>query len=133
MAGIADYFCGTVSISKFAQIVNLETIPVGYTDADGFHQTGLQRNLYTGTYTEKRFYFEGVPVSIANDLPSSATITDIDGSTHTVSFTPSVSDGSSGTAVFENYNNAVTVSKMSPHLRTVEVVERTGVLSCTTT
>lgn len=131
MAGIADYFGGTVSISKFAQIVHLETIPVGYTDADGFHQTGIQRNLYTGTYTEKRFYFEGVPASLANSLPTSATVTDIDGTTHTVSFTPTVTDGSSGTAVFENYNNAVTVAKMSPHLRTVEVVERTGVLGVT--
>lgn len=133
MAGIADYFCGTVSVSKFAQIVHLEVIPTGYIVDGVFHQTGVQRNVYKGTYTEKRFYFEGVPVALANNLPASVTVTDIDGSTHTVSFTPSVNDGSSGTGMFEDYNNAVTVAKMSPHLRTVEVTERSGVLSVTTT
>ena len=63
-------------------------------------------------------------------LPESVSVTDIDGRTHTVSFEENVTDGSSGSSIFEKYSNAVTVSKMSPHLRTVEVVERTGKLFC---
>ena len=129
MATIADYFCGTVSVSKYAQIVNVEIIPKGYIDENGkFHEFGATRNLYVGKFTEKRFYFEGVPATMAKSLPSSATVTDIDGTTYTVSFVESITDGSQGTASFENYNNSVNIGKMSPHLRTIEVVERRGTL-----
>lgn len=127
--GIADYFEGTVSVSKFAQIIHLEMIPQGYIVDGEFKLTGYQRNLYKANYVEKRYSFIGVPVSLANALPQSATVKDIDGSEHTVSFVESVTDGSSGTMVFENYNNSVVVNKLSPHLRTVEVTERTGTLS----
>lgn len=128
MATIADYFCGTVSVSKYAQIVNVEIIPKGYIVDGVFHQTGATRNLYVGKYTEKRFYFEGVSATMAANLPSSATVTDIDGKTFTVSFVESITDGSQGIASFESYNNAVNIGKMSPHLRTIEVVERRGTL-----
>ena len=126
---IADYFEGTVSVSKFAQIIHLEMIPQGYIVDGEFKLTGYQRNLYKANYVEKRYSFIGVPVSLAKALPESAIVKDIDGSEHTVSFVESVTDGSSGTMVFENYNNSVVVNKMSPHLRTVEVTERTGTLS----
>ena len=128
MATIADYFCGTVSVSKYAQIVNVEIIPKGYIVDGVFHQTGATRNLYVGKFTEKRFYFEGVSATMAKSLPSSATVTDIDGTTYTVSFVESITDGSQGTASFETYNNSVNIGKMSPHLRTIEVVERRGTL-----
>ena len=128
--GIADYFAGAVSISKFAQIVHLEMIPQGVIIDGVFNLTGYQRNLFKAHYVEKRYSFIGVPVDMANRLSGTATVTDIDGKTHTVSFDESVTDGSSGTAIFENYNNAVVISKMSPHMRTVEVVERTGNLYC---
>lgn len=127
--GIADYFEGTVSVSKFAQIVHLEIIPQGITIDGVFNPTGYQRNLYKAHYIEKRYSFIGVPVSLAKALPDSAIVKDIDGSEHTVSFVESVTDGSSGTMVFESYNNSVVVNKMSPHLRTVEVTERIGTLS----
>ena len=126
---IADYFEGTVSVSKFAQIIHLEMIPQGYIVDGEFKLTGYQRNLYKANYVEKRYSFIGVPVSLAKALPKSAIVKDIDGSEHTVSFVESVTDGSSGTMVFENYNNSVVVNKMSPHLRTVEVTERKGTLS----
>lgn len=128
MATIADYFCGTVSVSKYAQIVNVENIPKGAIIDGVFVQTGAIRNLYVGKFTEKRFYFEGVSATMAANLPSSATVTDIDGTTYTVSFVESITDGSQGTASFETYNNSVNIGKMSPHLRTIEVVERRGTL-----
>jgi hypothetical protein len=128
--GIADYFAGTVSVSKFAQIVHLEMIPQGVIIDGVFNLTGYQRNLFKAHYVEKRYSFIGVPASLANILSGKVTVTDIDGSSHTVSFDESVNDGSSGTAIFENYSNSVVINKMSPHMRTVEVTERTGILYC---
>jgi hypothetical protein len=129
---IADFFCGVVSINKFSQIVNLEMIPYGIAIDGEFQLHGYKRTLYVGNYTEKRFYFEGIPASLAENLPDDVTVTDITGKTYKVSFNPSVSDGSSGTAIFENYNNSVAITKMSPRLRCIEVVERTGDLSAST-
>lgn len=132
MAGIADYFDGNVGITKFAQIVNMEMFPVGYyVEEDGereFVCTGYQRRVYVGKYVEKRFYFEGVPYNIARTLTGAHTVTDVYGVTHSVNFDAVVTDGSSGTAVFENENNSVSISRISPHLCSIEVVNRTGTL-----
>lgn len=121
MAGIADYFGGKVSERTWSQVVHLEQYPVGYTVDGKFYPTAWVRNLYTGTFRERRFYFEGVPVSIANSLPESASVTDINGTSYTVSFKSEVRDSSGGSAVLETYNNSVSVGKMSPRMRTEEV------------
>lgn len=135
MSDMSKYFCGTVSVQKFSQIVHLELIPVfqSVTDEKGnttLNQTGLIRNLYTAKTEEQRFLFEGVPALVADNLSGSVTVTDISGKTYTVSFEPKIVDASSGTAVMEKENNAVTIFKTSPHLRTVEVVHRNTQYFC---
>lgn len=130
MAGIADYFGGKVNERTWSQVIHLEQYPVGYIVDGKFNPTSWVRNLYTGTFRERRFYFEGVPVSIANSLPESASVTDINGTSYTVSFKAEVVDGSGGSAVLETYNNSVSVGKMSPRMRTVEVTERVATYYC---
>jgi hypothetical protein len=124
------YFTGVVLESKYAQIIDLVSVPLGVNINGVFNQTGVRNDLYVGHYIEKRYVFEGVPASLAKALPDSVEVSDINGDTHTVSFKEGVNNSSGGTAVFENYNNAIIVSKLSPHLRTVEVVETRGELYC---
>lgn len=126
---MAKYFCGAVQTSKSAQIVDLETGFNGYyvTESDGtktFHPTSLYRDLITSKTTERRFQFEGVPASIADNLSGSVTVTDISGKSYTVSFDEKITDGSQGTAVLEKESNHVSITKYSPHLRTVEVINK---------
>lgn len=126
---MAKYFCGAISTSKYAQVTHLELVPGGYivTDQEGneeFHQTTTIRYLYTTKTVERRFLFEGVPATIADDLTGSVTVTDINNKQYTVSFDEIIVDGSTGTAVLEKESNHVSISKMSPHLRTVEVVNK---------
>lgn len=127
MASIADYFAG-VEISKRSQILDMEMIPRGYYLDGVFNTTSFQRTLVKGHYTEKRFSFIGVPAAMANSLSGKVTVKDISGKTHEVSFDSNVTDGSTGTSVFENYNNSVNIIPMSPHLRRVDVVNVTGTM-----
>jgi hypothetical protein len=127
---MAKYFCGAVAISKSAQVAHLEVVPGGYYVDDEFHQTTIHRNLYTTKTIESRFVFEGVPATIADDLSGSVAVTDISGKSYTVSFDENIVDGSSGTAVLEKESNHVNITKMSPHLRTVEVVNRISTHFC---
>ena len=124
------YFCGVVNTEKHSQILQVEMVPTGTsTDASGVVSVlGWRRDVYTGEYTTRTFVFEGVPVATANSLSGSVAVADIDGSSYNVKLTPYVTDGSSGSAIFEKENNAVSVRKISPHMCRVEVVNRTGVL-----
>ena len=126
---MVKYFCGAVQTTKSAQIVDLETGYNGYylKESDGtetFHPTSFYRNLITSKTTERRFQFEGVPATIADNLSGSVTVTDIGGKSYTVSFDEKITDGSQGTAVLEKESNHVSITKFSPHLRTVEVINK---------
>ena len=136
MDSLAEYFAGVTGKTKYSQIVALEMIPNMYTVTD--EETGetktyiasYTRKLYTGDYETRTYVFEGVPVSLADNLPESVTITEVGGTTHTVHLREFVSDGSSGTAIFENDHNIVTVHRVSPHMRTIEVTRTIGTLKC---
>ena len=123
------YFSGIVSVSRTAQITNLETGFNGYImkEEDGteeFHPTSFFRELITSKTIEQRYEFNGVPANIAYTLSGTATVNDVYGRQHTVSFDEKVVDGSRGTSILETENNAVVVSPISPHLCRVEVVNK---------
>jgi hypothetical protein len=136
MASLADYFAGVTGVSRYSQIVHLEMIPYRYTVTDTNtgvtkeYISGYKRNLYTADYETRTFVFEGVPVSLAENLPNSVNVTDVGGKSHTIKLTSFVDDGSSGTAIFENDRNTVTIHRTSPHMRTIEVTRTTGTLYC---
>jgi hypothetical protein len=136
MASLAEYFAGVTGTIKTAQIVDLEMIANKGTITDldtgevKEYIASYTRNLYTGEYETRTYVFEGVPVSIADNLPESVTVTEVGGTSHTVHLREFVSDGSSGTAIFENDRNTVTVHRVSPHMRTIEVTRTIGALKC---
>lgn len=130
------YFCGEVNTEKHSQIVSLEMLPriSRVTNEETGEVTeyvhGYTRNLYTGVFETRTYVFEGVSAEMAAKLPESITVTDVGGAAHVVSFKTYVHDGSSGTAVFEDDANNVTIHRMSPNLRRIEVVRRVGTLYC---
>ena len=136
MASLAEYFVGVTGITKSSQIVDLEMIANKGTITD--MDTGevkeyiasYTRNLYTGDYETRTYVFEGVPVSLADNLPDTITVTEVGGKSHTVHLREFVSDASSGTAIFENDRNTVTIHRVSPHMRTIEVTRTIGTLKC---
>ena len=84
MASLAEYFAGVTGITKSAQIIDLEMIANKGTITDldtgevKEYIASYTRNLYTGEYETRTYVFEGVPVSIADNLPESVTVTEID-------------------------------------------------------
>jgi hypothetical protein len=136
MASLAEYFAGVTGTIKTAQIVDLEMIANKGTITDldtgevKEYIASYTRNLYTGEYETRTYVFEGVPVSLADNLPESVTVTEVGGTSHTVHLREFVSDASSGTAIFENDRNTVTVHRVSPHMRTIEVTRTIGALKC---
>lgn len=136
MASLAEYFAGVTGKIKSAQIVDLEMIANTGTITDldtgevKEYIASYTRNLYTGEYETRTYVFEGVPVSLADNLPESVTVTEVGGTSHTVHLREFVSDGSSSTAIFENDRNTVTVHRVSPHMRTIEVTRTIGTLKC---
>lgn len=136
MASLAEYFAGVTGVSRYSQIVHLEMIPYRYTVTDTNtgetkeYISGYKRNLYTADYETRTFVFEGVPVSLADSLPETVTVAEVDGTEHTVHLKQSVHDGSSGTAIFEDDRNTVTIHRASPHMRTIEVTRTIGTLYC---
>ena len=134
MTSLAEYFAGVTSRNKYSQIVALEMIPNTYTVTDeetGETKTSIAsytRKLYTGDYETRTYVFEGVPVSLADNLPESVTVTEVGGTSHTVHLHEYVTDGSSGTAIFENDRNTVTIHRVSPHMRTIEVTRTVATL-----
>ena len=136
MASLAEYFAGVTGKIKSAQIVDLEMIANKGTITDldtgevKEYIASYTRNLYTGEYETRTYVFEGVPPSIADNLPESVTVAEVGGTTHTVHLREFVSDASSGTAIFENDRNTVTIHRVSPHMRTIEVMRTIGALKC---
>lgn len=133
MAELQDYFCGVANSEKHSQIVNLEMLPriSKVTDENGNvteYLHGYDRFLAVGEYETRTYVFEGVPVAMADALPASVVVTDVGGASHTVHFSTYVKDGSSGSAIFENDSNTVSIHRMSPHMRRIEVVRRIGAL-----
>ena len=70
------------------------------------------------------FPFEGVPASIANSLPTSATVTDASGNVYTVSFVDAVTVA--GRALIETLSNRVSKVNVSPHLWRIVVLHKEG-------
>ena len=119
MAALADYFCGRVEQREYAQVHDFEF----GTYANGLGGTGAYRNLVTARVVEQTFRFEGVPASLA-DSRASVTVTDVGGSSYTFAPSSSVTDGSSGSLVFEVESVQVSRARMSPRMWTLAVVRR---------
>ena len=90
-----------------------------------------QKQTGEGTQADNAAITEAVTAedpALADNLPESVTVTEVGGTSHTVHLREFVSDGSSGTAIFENDRNTVTVHRISPHLRTIEVTRTVAAL-----
>lgn len=115
---LANFFDGKVAQEEFTQVVDLNTgttggwLPVFY------------RELVTREAVTQTFTFTGCSYADAHST-AQVTVTDIGG--HQYTFTPksSVTDGSSGTKVFETESVQVRRRRISYHMWEVEVT-RTG-------
>lgn len=128
MAGLSDYFCGRVEQREYSQVHDFEYVPnyVNITNPDGTtttRVTSYTRNLVTARVVEQTFRFEGVPASAAEST-GSATVTDVGGASYTVPLASSVTDGSTGSRVFEVESVQVSRSRTTPHMRTITVTRR---------
>lgn len=119
MAGLSDYFCGRVDQREYSQVHDFEF----GTYSNGIGGTVAYRNLVTARVVEQTFRFEGVPASLAEST-GSVTVTDLGGSSYTFALVSSVTDGSSGSRVFEVESVQVSRSRASPHMRTITVTRR---------
>ena len=119
MAGLSDYFCGRVDQREYSQVHDFEF----GTYSNGIGGTVAYRNLVTARVVEQTFRFEGVPPSLA-ETTESVTVTDVGGTSYTFALVSSVTDGSSGSRVFEVESVQVSRSRASPHMRTITVTRR---------
>lgn len=119
MAGIADYFCGRVEQREYSQVHDFEF----GTYSNGIGGTGAYRNLVTARVVEQTFRFEGVPSSLAEST-GSVTVTDVGGASYTFAIKSSVTDGSTGSRVFEVESVSVQRARMSPHMGALSVTRR---------
>lgn len=119
MAGLSDYFCGRVDQREYSQVHDFEF----GTHSNGIGGTVAYRNLVTARVVEQTFRFEGVPPSLAK-YTGSVTVTDLGGSSYTFALVSSVTDGSSGSRVFEVESVQVSRARASPHMRTITVTRR---------
>ena len=119
MAGLSDYFCGRVDQREYSQVHDFEF----GTYSNGIGGPGASRNLVTARVVEQTFRFEGVPPSLA-ETTESVTVTDVGGTSYTFALVSSVTDGSSGSRVFEVESVQVSRSRASPHMRTITVTRR---------
>lgn len=117
---IAD-FLKSVRTHKYQQPLGVEQYPAMIVDGV---PTGWHNVLFVGKFTETEYVFEGVPASIANNLPSSASVTDASGNTYTVSFVDAVQV--QGTALVETLSNRVSKVNISPHLWRIVVLHKEG-------
>ena len=118
---IAD-FLKTVRTHKYQQALGVEQYPTAIIDGV---PTGWHNVLFVGKFTETEYVFEGVPASIANNLPKSAIVTDASGNTYTdVSFEDAVQV--QGTALVETLSNRVSKVNISPHLWRIVVLHKEG-------
>ena len=114
-------FLRTVRTHKYQQALGVEQYPTYV--VDGVPQ-GWYNVLYVGKFTEMEYVFEGVPASIANNLPSSASVTDASGNTYTVSFVDAVTVV--GAQLVETLSNRVSKVNISPHLWRIVVLHKEG-------
>lgn len=119
MAGLSDYFCGRVDQREYSQVHDFEF----GTYSNGIGGTGAYRNLVTARVVEQTFRFEGVPASLAEST-GSVTVTDVGGASYTFALISSVTDGSSGSRVFEVESVQVYRARTTPHMRTIIVTRR---------
>lgn len=119
MAGLSDYFCGRVDQREYSQVHDFEF----GTYSNGIGGTVAYRNLVTARVVEQTFRFEGVPASLAEST-GSVTVTDVGGSSYTFALVSSVTDGSSGSRVFEVESVQVSRARASPHMWTITVTRR---------
>lgn len=114
-------FLKTVRTHKYQQALGVEQYPTYV--VEGVPQ-GWYNVLYVGKFTETEYVFEGVPASIANNLPSSASATDASGNTYTVSFVDAVTVV--GAQLVETLSNRVSKVNISPHLWRIVVLHKEG-------
>ena len=119
MAGLSEYFCDRVDQREYSQVHDFEF----GTYSNGIGGTVAYRNLVTARVVEQTFRFEGVPSSLAEST-GSVTVTDLGGSSYTFALVSSVTDGSSGSRVFEVESVQVSRSRASPHMWTITVTRR---------
>lgn len=119
MAGLSDYFCGRVDQREYSQVHDFEF----GTYSNGIGGTGAYRNLVTARVVEQTFRFEGVPASLAEST-GSVTVSDVGGASYTFAPVSSVTDGSTGSRVFEVESVQVSRARATPHMRTLTVTRR---------
>ena len=115
---LANFFDGKVGQDEFTQIVDLNT------GTTGGYIPIFFRELVTREAVTQTFTFTGCSYADAHSTEQ-VTVTDIGG--HQYTFTPKskVTDGSSGTKVFETESVQVRRRRISYHMWEVEVT-RTG-------
>ena len=115
---LANFFDGKVAQEEFTQVVDLNT------GTTGGYLPIFFRELVTREAVTQTFTFTGCSYADAHST-AQVTVTDIGG--HQYTFTPksSVTDGSSGTKVFETESVQVRRRRISYHMWEVEVT-RTG-------
>ena len=115
-------FLKTVRTYRYQQALGVEQYPTYI--VDGVPQ-GWNSVLYVGKFTEQEFIFEGVPASIANNLPATPTdVTDASDNNYTVSFVDKVTVV--GTNLIERLSNRVSKENTSPHLWRIVVRHKEG-------
>ena len=117
---IAD-FLKSVRTHKYQQALGVEQYPTAIIDGE---PTGWHNVLFVGKFTETEYVFEGVPASIANNLPSSASVTDASGNIYTVSFVDAVTVV--GAQLVETLSNRVLKVNISPRLWRIVVLHKEG-------
>lgn len=115
---LANFFDGKVAQEEFTQVVDLNT------GTTGGYLPIFFRELVTREAVTQTFTFTGCSYDDAHST-AQVTVTDIGG--HQYTFTPKskVTDGSSGTKVFETESVQVRRRRISYHMWEVEVT-RTG-------
>ena len=115
-------FLKTARTHRYQQAIGVEQYPTYL--VDGVPQ-GWYSVLYVGKFTEQEFIFEGVPASIANNLPGTPTdVTDASGNSYTVSFVDDVTVV--GANLIETRSNRVSKENTSPHLWRIVVRHKEG-------
>ena len=115
---LANFFDGKVAQEEFTQVVDLNT------GTTGGYLPIFFRELVTREAVTQTFTFTGCSYADAHST-AQVTVTDIGGNQYTFTPKSSVTDGSSGTKVFETESVQVRRRRISYHMWEVEVT-RTG-------
>ena len=115
---LANFFDGKVAQEEFTQVVDLNT------GTTGGYLPVFFRELVTREAVTQVFTFTGCSYDDAHST-AQVTVTDIGGHQYTLTPKSKVTDGSSGTKVFETESVQVRRRRISYHMWEVEVT-RTG-------